>query len=111
MHFTDRQEGRVAVVAAGGRMEAAGAPLMEQHLRHLAAEGRTRVVVDCADLEYVSSAGLRVFLAAARQAGNDQGAFALANMPKRVREIFDIAGFSAIIPIFNTVAEAVQACG
>ncbi len=111
MHFTDRQEGRVAVVAVGGRLDAAGAPLLEKHLNHLATAARPRVVVDCGELEYVSSAGLRVFLAASKQIREADGAFALANMAKIVREIFDIAGFSAIIAIHGTVAESVQACG
>ncbi len=111
MHFTDRQEAGVTVVAAGGRMDSIGAPLLEQHMNHLLAAGKNRVVVDCAELEYVSSAGLRVFLAAAKQIRNAQGAFALANMSKGVREIFDIAGFSTIIAIYATVAEAVKACG
>ena len=110
MHFTDRKEGEVTVVAAGGRLDSAGAPLMEQHLGQLLAAGERRIVIDCTDLYYVSSAGLRVFLAAAKQIRNAQGGFALACLKKEVREIFDIAGFSTIISIYDAVADAARAC-
>lgn len=67
------------------------------------------VVVDCAALDYVSSAGLRVLLVAAKRSRSGGGRLALAALRDNVREVFDISGFSAIFAIHPTVVAAVAA--
>jgi hypothetical protein len=57
-------------------------------------------------LEYVSSAGLRVFLSAAKRMRQAQGKLALASPAPQVQQVFDMAGFTSILPIFTTIAEA-----
>jgi anti-anti-sigma factor len=67
------------------------------------------VAVDCTEMEYISSAGLRVLLVAAkhnRAAGNRLALAALRDNP---REVFEICGFAAIFAIYPTVAAAVAA--
>ena len=64
------------------------------------------VIIDCGMLEYVSSAGLRVFLLAARAAQKAGIAFALCSLKPAVREVFDLSGFSSIIAVHPDRATA-----
>ena len=64
------------------------------------------LIIDCAALDYVSSAGLRIFLLAARTAQRAGISFALCALKPAVREVFDLSGFSRIIAV-----HADRACG
>src|SRR5262245_29599396 len=59
-----------------------------------------RLVFDLADLSYVSSAGLRILLMAARAMESAGGSAALCSVQDPVKEILEIAGFTEILPIF-----------
>ena len=67
------------------------------------------MVVDCAGMEYISSAGLRVLLVAAKQARAANGQLALATLRDNPREVFDISGFSAIFAIHPSLEQALAA--
>ena len=58
-----------------------------------------RVILDMRDVVYVSSAGLRVVLMAAKRAKTSDGRFALFGLPAAVQEVFDISGFSKVLAI------------
>jgi anti-anti-sigma factor len=64
------------------------------------------MIIDCAALDYVSSAGLRVFLLVARGAKRAGVALALCSLKPAVREIFDVSGFSQIIAVHADRAAA-----
>jgi anti-anti-sigma factor len=96
-----RRDGIVAVVPAG-RIDTTTAPALEGHLNALFAGGDRRVVVDFSRVEYISSAGLRVMLIAARRMKESNGRLALCAFPESVRQVFQLAGF---LPLF-TVCES-----
>ncbi|MGD9937184.1 MAG: STAS domain-containing protein [Methanoregulaceae archaeon] len=82
-----RDDGPVRIVALEGRADALGAPGLEAAILGSVREGRTRIVVDCSRLTYLSSSGLRALLAglkAARRTGGGCALAALADEPKRV---------------------------
>ena len=62
-------------------------------------EVKPDIEIDCSDLEYVSSQGLRTFLLAQKEVNAKNGNLVLVNMKKEVKEVFDITGFSNIIKI------------
>ncbi|HEX3730050.1 MAG TPA: STAS domain-containing protein, partial [Opitutaceae bacterium] len=64
---------------------------------------------DCAQLHYVSSAGLRVFLSAAKKAKVAGGRAAFAALTPIVQEIFELSGFTGILEIHPTAAAAAAA--
>lgn len=78
---------------------------MAPHLRTCAA-GQDALVVDLAALDYISSAGLRVFMIMAREVKAGKGRIVLAAMQPLVREIFDISKFTLLFEIFDSVAAA-----
>lgn len=73
-----------------------------------AAEGGA-VVLDLSGLEYISSAGLRCFMLASRQAKAQQAKIAVAALQPMVAEIFQISHFNLVFQVFPTVREALGA--
>lgn len=67
------------------------------------------VVIDCVQLEYVSSAGLRAFLQGAKAAEKKGVPFVVCALVTDVASVFDISGFSHIIPVYKDDAEALAA--
>jgi anti-anti-sigma factor len=106
MELSNRKEGDVLVVSVKGRMDAVTAPEFEKAVETLMDDGETAFVVDLADLDYISSAGLRSILALAKRLKTNGGSLRLAALQDGVKEVFDISGFSSIIPVFDTVEGA-----
>ncbi len=110
MEISESKQGNVTVVKAQGKLDSASSPELEKFLAGLIEKGTRQIALNLAGLEYVSSAGLRVFLSAAKRLKQSQGKLALANLTPQVQQIFDIAGFNNILPVFKTVNEAIAAC-
>jgi anti-anti-sigma factor len=107
MKIHEQRQGPVTIMRAEGRLDATSAPEADRRLAALSEGGARQIVLDLSGVEYVSSAGLRVFLAAAKRMQRAQGRLALAAPAPQVREILDLAGFAAILPVCETVADAV----
>jgi len=110
MDMVETKSGNVLVLKVCGRLDSATAPAFEAKLAATVAAGQAWIVVDCTELNYLSSAGLRAFLGGAKQAKSRQGKLAVGGAVAQVREIFDLAGFAGILPICATVQEAVNVC-
>src|SRR5687768_6373328 len=80
-------------------------------MKHVEAAARDggAIVLDLAKMEYVSSAGLRCFMLASRQAKSQQGRIFVAALQPMVQEIFQISHFNLVFQVFPTVREAVGA--
>lgn len=90
-------------------MDAVTAPEFEKAVETMMGEGENAFVVDLADLDYISSAGLRSILALAKKLKTSGGSLHLAALQDTVRDVFDISGFSSIIPVFDSVEGACSA--
>jgi golgi phosphoprotein 3 len=101
--------GAATVLAVHGRLDATTAPTLEAQVAEIAAAGAAQVVLECAALTYVSSAGLRAILLAARSATAAGGGLAVASVSPSVAAIFALAGLARVLPVTPTVDEAVQA--
>ncbi len=84
-------------VAVIGRLDTATAPALEARLKPLM-DGIAELVFDFAELEYISSAGLRVILSA-QKVMNKQGSMIVRNVNETIGEIFEVTGFSDILTI------------
>ena len=89
-----------------GRLDGISAPAVEQKVATLLASGATRMVFDCSGIEYASSAGLRVFLSAAKKLKTAGGRCGFAALTPPLREIFEISGFLDVLEIHDTVESA-----
>ena len=113
MEFSARRLADVVVAAPVGAINHSNAIQLEQAMAPIvneAAAAKTPVVLDFSGVDYISSMGLRVLMAASKQmraAGN--AAIAVAGLQPTVDEIFAIARFKFVVQIFPTVRDALVA--
>ena len=97
MTITKRAEGKKLTIALEGRLDTTTAPELEAELNS-SLDGVTELVLDMAELLYLSSAGLRVVLAAQKRM-NRQGHMTVAHVCDAIMEVFEITGFVDILDI------------
>ncbi len=103
----DSRQG-VTVVEPKGRVDSNSARELEDVLLPLF-DGAEPILVDFGGMSYISSAGLRVLLLAARRSKATGTALALCGMSKPVEEVFTISGFAKLFRIHPTSPEAIAA--
>ena len=86
-----------AVLALEGRLDTVTSPSLEAELKG-ALDGVSELTMDFGKLEYISSAGLRVLLAAQKEM-NKKGVMKLTHVSETIMEIFEVTGFSDILTI------------
>ena len=87
----------VLAVALDGRLDTSTAPQLEAELK-ASLDGVTKLDFDMTNLAYVSSAGLRVLLAA-QKIMNRQGGMVIHNANEEIMEVFEVTGFNDILTI------------
>lgn len=90
-------EGSKLTIVIEGRLDTNSSPKLEAELRQ-SVGGVTELVFDFSGVEYISSAGLRVLLAA-QKVMNRQGSMRLVGVSAEVMEVFEITGFADILTI------------
>jgi anti-sigma B factor antagonist len=90
-----------------GRLDGTTSPGVDDRLSAMSAKTAV-LVLDLAELSYVSSAGLRVLLKAAKQAQAAKQKLLLAGLQPVVRQIFDISGFTSIFTLFPSRDDALN---
>lgn len=109
MEILEAQEGPVAVLRPVGRLDSNSCRELEDRLMPMVEVDGAAIVLDFADLDYVSSAGLRVLLMAAKRARATNARIALSALQQQVRTVFDISGFTALFEIHPSSREAAAA--
>jgi len=97
MKIHQERKDRELTVTLNGRLDTTTAPLLEQELQQ-SWNGISTLILDLKELDYISSAGLRVILAAQKQMLK-QGSMILRNLSDNVREVFEMTGFADIMTI------------
>ena len=92
-----KQDGEKLTVQMAGRLDTQTAPQLEAELKE-GLNGVKELVFDLKEVEYISSAGLRVLLSSQKQM-NKQGEMVIRNVRPEIMEIFDVTGFSDILTI------------
>ncbi len=98
----------ICTISIHGYLDAHTASDLERTMQQAIDEGCTNLVVDFAGLEYISSAGLGVFMVFIEPVRTSGGDIKLAAMTEKVFSVFDLLGFPALFNIFDTVSEAVE---
>ena len=97
MNVKTNKQNKSVTVLVSGRIDTQTAPDLLEHLKE-AMQGAEELVLDLADVEYVSSAGLRVILFA-QKTMNSQGSTSVAHVNKDIMETFELTGFTDILTI------------
>jgi anti-anti-sigma factor len=99
---------RAVVLHVDGRIDAITSPQFRQEIIALIDEGHIRLVIDCALLAYISSAGLRVLYEALSKLEESHGKIAICRANENVKRVLDMVDMSAEIPIFATQEQAIE---
>ncbi len=97
MTINVNKNGQKMTVAVVGRLDTTTAPQLESSLKENLGD-TTSLILDFAELEYISSAGLRVLLGA-QKVMNKQGNMVVRNVTETVAEVFEITGFADILTV------------
>ena len=110
MDVAEHEIDGVTVIALKGRMDSNTSGGLEPVLYDRAGSCKA-VVIDLKNVEYVSSAGLRVLLKTAKISRAGEKRMALAALNPQVLEVFDVSGFTAIFEIFDDADKAASGIG
>jgi anti-anti-sigma factor len=108
MEIRTKREASAMVVTITGRLDAVTAPEYEKAFNELLEGGEISFVVDFAQLDYISSAGLRALLATAKRLKGKGGRLCFANITGMVKEVFNISGFGTIFEMHDSVLGALS---
>jgi anti-sigma B factor antagonist len=108
MEITTSQFKHCDVIKVTGRVDSATSPQLAETISKINDAGRYKLVLDFGQLDFISSAGLRVLIASLKNCRRyNRGDLVLANMPERIHSVFDLAGFTSIFKIYDDVLTAV----
>ncbi|MBR5756881.1 MAG: STAS domain-containing protein [Firmicutes bacterium] len=97
MNINKTQDGSELTFALQGRLDTTTAPQLEQEINASIADA-TKLVFDFKELEYISSAGLRLLLSA-QKTMNKQGEMVIRNVNETIQEVFEVTGFADILTV------------
>ena len=98
----------IPIIAVSGRIDATTSKDLETALNDQIDQNNNKIVVDLAGVEYISSVGLRVLLAALKKVKPGQGDIKLASLQPFVREVFEITGFTKLFSIHPNQGAAIS---
>ncbi len=108
MEVTQERSGDTLVLSPTGRLDSGSSRPFETVVMEQVGGGEKRLVVDFSGLDFISSAGMRVLLMAARALEESGGSLVLCSMKAHVEEVFRISGFDQIIAICESREAALE---
>jgi len=108
MEITNQEFKHCDLLKVKGRVDSFTAPQFTDALEKVTDGGRFKIILDMKDLEYMSSAGFRALLAAQRVCKRyNRGELVLVNVPDRIRDALELAGFTELFKTFDDPLQAV----
>jgi anti-sigma B factor antagonist len=96
------------LVKVTGRVDSQTAPQLAEALDVITNAGRFKIVIDMSEIDFMSSAGLRVLINTQKNCKRfNRGEVVLATVPQRIYEALDLAGFVPLFSFFDEVTTAV----
>jgi stage II sporulation protein AA (anti-sigma F factor antagonist) len=105
-HTTD-----ISVITPAGRMDSSTAASIEKEILNVISAGSPRVVLDLSQIEYISSAALRVVVIAAKRLKQRSAAFVLCSLQPHVSELFELSGLLDLVTVEGSLGEAMASAG
>jgi anti-anti-sigma factor len=109
MQIQEEKQDDILILTISEHLDTVTAPLVETRLLGLIDGGARKVLVDCGPLEYINSAGLKVFLLAAKKMETLEGKLVLCALAPSVLMIFEMIGFTRIMTIVPTRPKGIEA--
>ncbi len=108
MNIETHEQDGVTILSIAGRMDSNSSPAIDQNIAELMGKGTKKLLLDLHAMQYVSSAGVRVVLTTAKKLKASGGTLRLCGLNDTVRQIFDLAGLSSMLPIFASREEGLR---
>ncbi|MGA8821080.1 MAG: STAS domain-containing protein [Xanthobacteraceae bacterium] len=108
MEITEGRIGEATMLRVVGRVDGSVSKLLERKVADVTAVDRF-IIIDVAEMSYVSSAGLRPFVTLAKHAQAKSRVVSLCGMRDEIAEIFDISGLLGLFAVHDTVEAAIAA--
>ena len=106
MEINVTRQGEIPIFRLKGRLSIVGADDFERQVLQAIEAGAARLIFAVDELDYISSAGLRVFYVAIKRLGSDGERLAFCGLKPAVRSIFDVVGLTGSVRVFPSEAEA-----
>jgi len=103
-----RQDQDLLIVSVDGRIDTISAPDFQHQMEAIIQRGDKRIVMDLERLDYISSAGLRSILYTAKKVRSLGGTVSCCALQTMVQKVFDVSGFTGLIPVYGSVDEALM---
>jgi len=103
--------GNCLIITISGELDTTTSPELEAILNNESQSNPQNYIFGLSEMDYISSVGLRVFLAYLKKVKASGGRMILAGLNEEVQEVFDMAGFASLFEIHSTLAEAQSAAG
>ena len=120
MEITEQKTADIVTLSLSGKLDTTSAKAFEEKFLTQIESGNRRFIIDLAQLEYIGSAGLRVFAVASKRLNGVNGKIVLCGFKKTIpyntlnrlhdpiREVFDTAGFSSLFATYGSQDEAIK---
>ncbi len=108
LKISHRLKEEIALVDLIGQLDAHTAPLLETYLQNLISDKFFKIIVNFRGLDYISSAGLGVFMSFIEEVRAGNGDIKLSDMPSKIFKIFDLLGFPLLYEITDKEDEAIE---
>ncbi len=108
MLISAKSEGDVYVIEISGRMDSISSKEIEAKLIDVIEHNQDKIIIDLAAVDYISSVGLRVLLAALKKQKERAGSIKLVSLQPFVKDIFKMTGFDRIFSISSNQEEAIN---
>ena len=108
MEIIEEKQDKISIFRLNGRLDSNTSQGFEKKIFDAISDGSKSMIVDFKDLDYISSAGLRVILKATKALNREEGKIMLCSMQDYVKEVFEIAGFDSFLPIVASIDDALK---
>ena len=109
MEIIEEKQDQISIFRLNGRLDSNTSQGFEKKIFDAISDGSKSMIIDFKDLDYISSAGLRVILKATKALNREDGKIMLCSMQDYVKEVFEIAGFDSFLPIVASIEDAIEA--
>ncbi|MDQ1254894.1 MAG: anti-sigma factor antagonist, partial [Euryarchaeota archaeon] len=95
MEINKEKRNGITCLRIDGSLDASNSSIAEKNIRDAIVEGDINLIINLSELQYISSAGLRVILVVAKDIKAKNGRIVICSMTESVRKVFDISGFTS----------------
>lgn len=108
MDITRKEYKSSDLVKVSGRLDSYSAPRLAEILEDLTDKGRYKIVLDMSEVEFMSSAGLRILISTQKTCKKHRdGELVLSAVPDRIMKAFDLAGFTPLFTMYGDTMDAI----